>query len=33
MIVVGGAAKSPGWRITWTGTVTGWNRAKSSKDG
>ena len=25
MIVVGGEAKSPGLRITWTGTVTGWN--------
>ena len=25
MMVVGGEAKSPGLRITWTGTVTGWN--------
>jgi hypothetical protein len=25
MIVVGGEAKSPGLRITWTGTVIGWN--------
>ena len=25
MTVVGGEAKSPGLRITWTGTVTGWN--------
>ena len=24
-MVVGGEAKSPGLRITWTGTVTGWN--------
>lgn len=23
--VVAGLAKSPGFRITWTGTVTGWN--------
>jgi len=25
VIVVGGEAKSPGLRITWTGTVAGWN--------
>ena len=25
MMVVAGEAKSPGLRITWTGTVTGWN--------
>ena len=25
MVVVAGEAKSPGLRITWTGTVTGWN--------
>jgi hypothetical protein len=25
MTVVGGEVKSPGLRITWTGTVTGWN--------
>jgi hypothetical protein len=25
VMVVGGEAKSPGLRITWTGTVTGWN--------
>ena len=25
MMVVGDEAKSPGLRITWTGTVTGWN--------
>jgi hypothetical protein len=25
MMVVGGEAKSPELRITWTGTVTGWN--------
>ena len=25
MMVVAGEAESPGLRITWTGTVTGWN--------
>jgi hypothetical protein len=25
MIVLAGVAKSPGFRITWTGIVTGWN--------
>ena len=25
MMVVGGEVESPGLRITWTGTVTGWN--------
>lgn len=25
MVVEAGLAKSPGFRITWTGTVTGWN--------
>jgi hypothetical protein len=30
MTVVAGVVKSPGLRITWTGTVTGWNRGSAN---
>jgi hypothetical protein len=32
MKVVGGEPKSPGLRITWTGTVTGWNLGLAKGD-
>jgi hypothetical protein len=28
IMVVAGEEKSPGLRITWTGTVAGWNRGR-----